>query len=311
MLPPVAGRDDDDTRRINWYWIAAWTGIGVALLCLAGALEGLWEWTGVSNGIMVHVGATLLLAPLLPFLEKSLTRRVVQENKRMVQQETAGLREQVDSLATRIDQLQALVDEQDASNVRDQDRIIDALSEEVSFMNVASAMTVANMVGALPGGEITLHASTDPMIDLAFSWQHRVGDGRFSEPSGTFLGVKAHVTADPYGGGTPVIQTIWKPTENAETVIGRITDQLKGNGTAGTARRRSTGSRYSGTCTGPSCSPSPTSAATPPRHGSCTAACTSFTARTGPSLRLGSSNVRPARSCWTKATSRSRPRALA
>ena len=212
---------------INWYWIAAWTGIGVALLCLAGALEGLREWTGVSIGIMVHVGATLLLAPLLPFLEKSLTRRVVQENKRMVQQETAGLREQVDSLATRIDQLQALVDEQDASNVRDQDRIIDALSEEVSFMNVASAMTVANMVGALPEGEIILHASTDPMIDLAFSWQHRVGDGRFSEASGTFLGVKAHVAADPHGGGTPVIQTIWKPTENAAAVIGRITDQLR------------------------------------------------------------------------------------
>ncbi|TWF90239.1 hypothetical protein FHX73_13283 [Kitasatospora viridis] len=34
--------------------------------------------------VMVHIGATLLLVPLLPFVEKSLTRRVVQENKRMV-----------------------------------------------------------------------------------------------------------------------------------------------------------------------------------------------------------------------------------
>ena len=63
----------------------------------------------------------------------------------MVQQETAGLREQVDSLATRLDQLQELVDEQDAENVQDQDRIIEALSKEASFMNVASAMTVANL----------------------------------------------------------------------------------------------------------------------------------------------------------------------
>ena len=94
-------------------------------------------------------------------------------------------------------------------------------------MNVASAMTVANMVGAFPEGEVTLHASTDPMIDLAFSWQHHMGGGRFSEPSGTFLGVKAEVAADPHGGGTPVIQTIWKPAENAETVIGRINDQLR------------------------------------------------------------------------------------
>ena len=184
-LPPVAGRDDDDTRKINWYWIAAWTGIGVALLCLAGALEGLWEWTGVSIGIMVHVGGTLLLAPLLPFLEKSLTRRVVQENKRMVQQETAGLREQVDSLATRIDQLQAIVEEQDAENVQDQDRIIEALSEEVSFMNVASAMTVANMLGALPEGEITLHASTDPRIDLPSAGSTTSATGASRSPAAT------------------------------------------------------------------------------------------------------------------------------
>lgn len=182
---------------------------------------------GVSIDVLVHVGGTLLLAPLLPFLERGLTRRVVQENKRMVQEQTAGLQEQVDSLATRLDQLQGLVDQQDAENVQDQDRIIDALSEEASFANVASAMTVANVVGAFPEGEVTVQASAEPRIDLSFSWQYHIGDGRFSEPSGNFLGIKAHVDADPRGGGTPVIQTTWKPTEKTETVIGRINDQLR------------------------------------------------------------------------------------
>ncbi len=154
------------------------------------------------------------------------TRRAVQEGKRVVPEETAGLREQVDSPATRIGQLQALVDEQDAESVRDQNSIIEALSEAVSPMTVARAMTVANMVGALPEGEITLHASTSPMIDLTFSWQHHTGDGRFSVPSGDFLGVKAHVAADP-GGGTPVIETIWLMTEKAEAVIGRINGMLQ------------------------------------------------------------------------------------
>ena len=144
----------------------------------------------------------------------------------MVREETAGRRGQVDSSATRIDQLQPLVDEQDAESVRDQDRIIEALSEEISPLTVAGAMTVANLVGALPEGEITLHASTDPMIDLTFSWQHHAGDGRFSVPSGNFLGVKAHVAADP-GGGTPVIETIWLMTEKAETVIGRINGMIQ------------------------------------------------------------------------------------
>ena len=218
--------DETEPRRISWGWVLVWTGIGVVLLCVAAILQGVWQWSGVSIDILVHVGGTLLLAPLLPFLERSLTHRVVQANARMVQQETAGLREQVDSLATRIDQLQAIVDEQDAESAEDQDRIIEALSNEVSFMNVAGAMAVANELGALPKGEITVGASAEPRIDLTFSWQYHVGDGRFSEPSGNFLGIKAEVYADS-GGMTPVIQTIWKASEKAETVIARINDQLR------------------------------------------------------------------------------------
>lgn len=93
-----------------------------------------------------------------------------------------------------------------------QDRVIETLSSEASFMNVASAMAVANELGALPKGEITVGASVEPRIDLTFSWQYHLGDGRFSEPSGNFLGIKAEVYADP-GGMTPVIQTIWKSGE--------------------------------------------------------------------------------------------------
>jgi hypothetical protein len=224
----VASEDanDQETRRISWSSVLVWTGIGVALLCVAGILEGLWNWSGVSIDILVHVGATLLLAPLLPFLERSLTRRVVQANARIVRQETAGLREQVDSLATRIDQLQGNVEQQGAEDAEDQDRIIGGLSNEASFMNVASAMAVANELGALPNGEVTVGASAEPRIDLTFSWQYHVGDGRFSEPSGNFLGVEAHVYADP-GGMTPVIQTIWRSGEKPETVIARINDQLR------------------------------------------------------------------------------------
>jgi hypothetical protein len=224
----VASEDvnDEETRRISWGWVLVWTGIGVVLLCMAGTLEGLWNWTGVSIDILVHVGATLLLAPLLPFLERSLTRRVVQANRHMVQQETAGLRQQVDSLATRIDQLQANVEQQEADHAEDQNRVIEGLSHEASFMNVASAMAVANELGALPKGEVTIAASAEPRIDLTFSWQYHMGDGRFSEPSGNFLGIEAKVYPDP-GGMTPVIRTIWRSGENPETVIARINDQLR------------------------------------------------------------------------------------
>lgn len=137
-----------------------------------------------------------------------------------------GASSQTGSPSTPLDQIQALVDARDAEDVQEQDRIIKALGEQVSAVTVARAMTVANRIGALPGGEVTLHASTDPMIDLTFSWQQHIGDGRFSEPSGKFLGVKAHVAADP-GGLMPVIDTIWLTTETAETVIGRINAMLQ------------------------------------------------------------------------------------
>ena len=66
-LPPVSERDDDAARRVNWKWVAAWTAFGVGLLCLASVMEGVDKWAGVSIDILVHIGATLLLAPLLPF----------------------------------------------------------------------------------------------------------------------------------------------------------------------------------------------------------------------------------------------------
>jgi membrane associated rhomboid family serine protease len=82
-LPLVTTQDEDQARRISWGRVLAWTGLGVVLLCAAGILQGAWIWTGVSIDILVHVGGTLLLAPLLPFLERSLTRRVVRANARM------------------------------------------------------------------------------------------------------------------------------------------------------------------------------------------------------------------------------------
>jgi Protein kinase domain len=123
------------------------------------------------------------------------------------------------------DGLQRKLDELDAAEAQDEDRIIAALGEEISFMEVASAMTVANTLSALAEGEVTIRASLEPRIDIAFSWHDHIGDGRFSEPGGTSLTVKAHVDADP-GGGIPVIQTTWNPTDTPETVIGRINSQL-------------------------------------------------------------------------------------
>ena len=123
------------------------------------------------------------------------------------------------------DELETKLDEVDAAEAKDEDRIIAAMGEEISFMTVASAMTVANTLRALAEGEITIRGSLEPRIDIAFSWHDHAADGRFSEPGGTLLTVKAHVNADP-GGGTPVIQATWNPADTPEAVIGRINSQL-------------------------------------------------------------------------------------
>ncbi len=123
------------------------------------------------------------------------------------------------------DELEAKLDEVEAAEAKDEDRIIAAVGEEISFMTVASAMTVANTLRALAEGEVTIRASLEPRIDIAFSWHDHTADGRFSQPGGTLLTVKAHVDADP-GGGTPVIQTTWNPADTPEMVISRINSQL-------------------------------------------------------------------------------------
>jgi hypothetical protein len=92
-------------------------------------------------------------------------------------------------------------------------------------MTVASAMTVANTLRALAEGEVTIRASLEPRIDIAFGWHDRISDGRFAEPGGTVLTVKAHVDPDP-GGGIPAIQTTWNPADTPEMVIGRVNNQL-------------------------------------------------------------------------------------
>lgn len=123
------------------------------------------------------------------------------------------------------DRLQSKLDELDKAEAQDEDRIIAALGKEISFITVASAMAVANELRALAQGEVTIRASLEPRIDIAFSWHEHIGDARFSEPGGTFLMVKAHVDPDP-GGLIPAIQTTWKPGDTPETVIGRIKSQL-------------------------------------------------------------------------------------
>jgi serine/threonine protein kinase len=128
-------------------------------------------------------------------------------------------------LGDHADELQTKLDELDAAETQDEDRIVAALSTEISFLTVASAMTVANTLRALAEGEVTIRASLKARIDISFSGHDHTGDGRFSEPGGTLLTVKARVDADP-GGGTPAIQTAWDPTDTPETVIGRINNQL-------------------------------------------------------------------------------------
>ena len=126
----------------------------------------------------------------------------------------------------RIDEIQNQLDEQNTSDTQDEDRIIAALGEEVSFFSVAGAMGTANKLDALAEGQVTLRASLEPRIDITFSWQYHMGDGRFSTPSGEFLNISAWVDAE-LGGGTPVIEENWKSTETPTEVASRINAKLR------------------------------------------------------------------------------------
>lgn len=248
----------DEMERVQWAWVIGCVVVGLGFLGFALRRESLGIWKGVAPSIIVNLGTAFMLAGVLFWLERRFTSRVVRAGQRAVQ-ETAEqvegrLKQRTDELSARIADLQRQVEQRMQARAEEQDRRIVALGDDVSYDTVTTALTEANRLRAISGGQVTVQAAEDPDgVALIFKWgTHRsavynlgalLGRGDLTE-AGTCgyepfglpslspcLEIEARIEADfEFSGGRPLFEVEWRPEDPPAAVADRLNQQLQREG---------------------------------------------------------------------------------
>lgn len=219
-------------RQVAWGWVAGCEFPGACLIGLAFFLQDRYKWQGDSEATLIAIGTALLLAGVLFFFERRFLRDVgeiaAREGAAAAQAEVA---EATEDINVRIDQLAERMREGLAEQAAAHDAAVVAM-ETPTFDTVGAALALANSLGALKFGHVTVPASDDPdELGLEFSWGEDRGDGRFGHPARNVLKVEALVYADFHiSGGRPVIEIEWGPSESATEAGLRLHAQLTARG---------------------------------------------------------------------------------
>jgi hypothetical protein len=226
---PDSGRT---AEQVNWGWLVTTWVVGAALIGAAFALEAAWSWQGVSIDTLVSLGSAILLAGGLYLLQRRLVTEVkVAASEAATAVVDARIDERAREIDTRLDQLDERMRELLGDRNRAQDEAVAAL-EVPTFDTLASALAVANGLGAIANGHLVVQASQDlAELGLVFSWGYAIGDGRFGIEPGPKLRVQARVYADEQSRGSrPAIETEWLPGVPADAVGLNLHEQLERRG---------------------------------------------------------------------------------
>jgi len=211
----------------------------VTLTSLAFLFEARWNWQGVSPAVLVNIGTALGLAGALFLLERRFTGTVIRASERAIhqaaQQVEEHLQERTNELAARIDNLQADLDQRMQRRVQEQDAKITALEESMSCATATDALTEANKLAAIDGGQVTVQASRDPDgLALTFRWGQEIrgewGGSSFYDqrPAGPHLDIEARIESDlDQPGGRPVIEVEWQPDDDPLAVAEKLITRLQ------------------------------------------------------------------------------------
>ncbi len=222
-------------ERPNWPWIVGSGLLGGALIGLAFWLESAHEWQGVSIATLVAVGSILLLTGVGFLLERRFVREIGRATSESVESTVDERIEAAnEQISLRMNQLEELMEVRQQQRRSHHDAAIDAM-DEPTFETVASAMAVANKIGAIRYGRITVQGSLDPdELGLTFSWGYDYGDGRFGIGGRNGLIVHAELYSDIFDGsvqgGRPVIEVEWKPGDAADRIGMELREQLERRG---------------------------------------------------------------------------------
>jgi hypothetical protein len=230
------GHTPDERRTaVNWRWILGCEIVGAGLIGLSFWLESRHRWQGVSENTLVSVGSALVLAGALFLVSRRFLRDVgdiasqaaTTAADARIDASTQILQLRLDELSQRMTELLGRQDAVDDEAVR--------AMEVPSFDTVATALAVANRLGALKNGHVTVQGSHDPdELGLEFSWGRDMGDGRFAQAARYVLEVRT-VLYDDFGrsGPKPWIVEEWgfgttkEEDEPAEAVGLRLINQIR------------------------------------------------------------------------------------
>ena len=206
--------------------------VGALLIISAFALQHFWKWEGVSLETLVSVGAAVLLAGVLFFLERRFLTEVcdVATTAAKVAAD-ARIDEHTRDVAARLDELDERMSALLGERERRQDESVRGLDVPTAE-SVANALAEANRLGAIKFGHVTVQASRDLYeLGLEFSWGADAGDGRSGIPARKVLMVTGHVYSDERSRSpNPAILLEWQLNEPTEQVGLRLREQLENRG---------------------------------------------------------------------------------
>lgn len=219
---------------VRWGVVTGVTAIGLivtgAPYVLAGFVDDRFgDWQVLLAGTLTSVGTILLLVAAVWLLERTFAARItsaVQETaKATVAQETSALAAGQRDLALRLDELQVRLNERVERATREQDAIIRALSDRISYESVKAALEQADALGALWFHEVTIPAGDGApnLPRFVFRWgARRTGpwlDEILSEDNEV---PRLTITHEPRQGSDTKVRLRWGADHSADEILGEL-----------------------------------------------------------------------------------------
>jgi hypothetical protein len=224
----VTHRENGGIRR---GFILLWTLVGLVLLAAATWLADGWRDGQFWSSVLVNLGTTIFLAGFLVWLERRLvatTRTVAKEaaTEAASAAATVAAEEATRVLSERLDAVQERFEQQLADQVAKEDSAVSALSSDISYGSVFTAMTTAKDLGAARS-ELFVSAGESldsPVVGVRLAiFQQEESFGVYSEPqiTGLELSVDTSLLGSAY-----LVETEWDADDDPIEVFSRLRSEM-------------------------------------------------------------------------------------
>lgn len=211
--------------RFNWRAIVVVCLIGFALTALSVVGADTLHWRNSWPAVLLEYGGNTVLGALIFVLQGSFVRSVQEGAAQVVQRvddRANQLEARVDEEARRIDDLTARVEGARAARHAEEDAVIDAAVDELTYDALYQALHDLDFGGLISRNVFRIRASRDLdglRLALKITFLMDRADGRTGSP---------RISISPW---FPVFRDVqpleWLPGEDAVTVLERVTERLE------------------------------------------------------------------------------------